>query len=78
LSNVSIGKNAFHVVFFKYLETEFSDLRLVLSRWVTYFEYRALYFYTICAFRHRAPVSAVSWWQQVQNKYGYLGCSQIT
>src|SRR6218665_3632685 len=35
-SNVSIGKNASHMVFAQYLETEFRDLRLVLSRWTTY------------------------------------------
>jgi len=29
-------KNAIHQVFAQYLETEFSDLRLVLCRWVTY------------------------------------------
>src|SRR6218665_4048154 len=34
-SNVSIGKNASHMVFAQYLETEFRDLRLVLSRWTT-------------------------------------------
>jgi len=31
-NNVSIGKNASHMVFAQYLETEFRDLRLVLSR----------------------------------------------
>jgi len=31
---VSIGKNAFHMVFAQYLETEIFNLRLVLSRWV--------------------------------------------
>jgi len=30
-----MGKSGFHVVFAQYLETEFSDLQLVLSRWVT-------------------------------------------
>jgi len=29
-SSVSIGKNAFHKVFVQYLETEFSDLWLVM------------------------------------------------
>src|SRR6218665_2964798 len=34
-SNVSIGKNASHMVFAQYLEAEFRDLQLVLSRWIT-------------------------------------------
>lgn len=36
LKFVSIGKNVFYVVFARHLETEFSDLRQIFCRWVTY------------------------------------------